>query len=152
MTAIDTLRAEKLASLEAQPKTPQRDVELGQLAEVYKPATNVLNGLPADHRDVPGDGASDGNTDASNAPGNQQKPGENTGTDTKPGDSGKERESESPQSPSDTDPTKHLRGDKADGSSVMETKEIVGIVIGALTALGGLLATLLPVIDRFMKR
>lgn len=152
VAAIDTLRAEKLASLEAQPKTPQRDVELGQLAEVYKPATNVLNGLPADHRDVPGDGASDGNTDASNTPGNQQTPGENTGTDTKPGASGKDHESTSPQEPSDPDPTKHLRGDKADGSSVTETKEIVGIVIGALTALGGLLVTLLPVIDRFMKR
>lgn len=151
VAAIDTLRAEKLASLEAQPRTPQRDMELGQLAEVYKPATNVLNGLPADHRDVPGDGASDGNTDASNVPGNKQTPGENSGTDTKPGASGKDHESESPQEPSD-DPTKHLRGDKADGSSVMETKEIVGIVIGALTALGGLLATLLPVIDRFMKR
>ena len=152
VTAIDTLRAEKLASLEAQPRTPQRDVELGQLAEVYKPATNVLNGLPADHRDVPGDGASDGDTDASNAPENQQKPGENSGTDTKPGGNTKAPESETPQSPSEPDPTQHLRGDKADGSSVMETKEIVGIVIGALTALGGLLATLLPVIDRFMKR
>ncbi|MGV0394287.1 hypothetical protein [Corynebacterium riegelii] len=152
VAAIDTLRAEKLASLEAQPRTPQRDVELGQLAEVYKPAMNVLNGLPADHRDAPGDGASDGNTDASNTPGNKQTPGENTGTDTKPGASGKDHESTSPQEPSDPDPTKHLRGDKADGSSVTETKEIVGIVIGALTALGGLLVTLLPVIDRFMKR
>lgn len=139
--ALESLRSEHLARLEIAPATAERDIELAKLAEVYAPAQKVIDAgtLPPVTSDssgsAPTDDASQGESQDENS-----EDESNTEEETDGGlDSDGQQDDSSSMSSSEED---------GEETSPADVKEIIGIIVAVIGALGTVMGVLAPFLSK----
>lgn len=143
--ALETLRSEQLARLEMAEATPERDIALAKLAEVYAPAREVMDSgtlapvaptttapattAPATTKPV---------APATSTPATATEAPTSTPVDGEPVVDGEEDAS-----------SQSSNADGEEGSSAADAKEIIAIIMAVITALGAVAGVVGPLASQF---
>lgn len=149
INALEALRSDYLVRLENAEPTAERDIELAKLADVYAPARDVVDSgtlepAPVESPEVPaGEGGSDDGTDNGG-----DKPGADVYAPGAPGvDGGQDLDDDDPDA--DGSSGDEMSSDEDGEVSPEKVREVIGIVVAVMGAVGAGLGLLAPILERF---